>query len=228
MKRPWSAAVRVQPAQLELTERPGSAPPREQPLLEETTFSNPAATEPPSSRVTSPVAWGDDQGHSAQDGTEFVNKAALEADSEVRGITGESNIQEPGSESNNEITRSHTPVRAAWESDQERTPSRRSSTVSVKSKTGSFEGIQSLHPQAYIPYNVAKRNISKVITDMKLMREDHKVALTELGSIYKEIESETQVRYLIVILFLNFPLKLFSIKFLISRLFDLLSNQKNV
>ena len=55
-------------------------------------------------------------------------------------------------------------------------------------------------PQAYIPYNVAKKNISRVIEDMKLMKDDHRKALEEVNRIYKEIEVETQVGHVYILL----------------------------
>lgn len=54
---------------------------------------------------------------------------------------------------------------------------------------------------AYIPYLYAKKNIIKVIKDMKRMRSNHIHIVADIQKEYKGIEDETQVYFR---LFLNF------------------------
>lgn len=178
-----------------MTERPGSAPSATLPepipptLPEETSFANPVAEEGMIERVKSPVAWGEpepleDAPGTVPDGIDFVNKSAIEQEAKE-----ETRVEE--------ITRAPTPVRVAWDEQiRQEEGSRRNSAASLtsrKSTRSTLEDLTALHPQAYVPYNVAKKNINRVINDMKLMREDHRKALVEVGRIYKEIEVETQV-----------------------------------
>lgn len=46
---------------------------------------------------------------------------------------------------------------------------------------------------AYIPYLYAKKNIVKVIKDMKKMRSNHLHIVADIQNEYKSIEDETQV-----------------------------------
>lgn len=196
VKRPWSAVGKVQPA-FEMTERPGSAPTSAiKPQLtsatieEETSFINPVADDSSVERIQSPKAWPEPEVHGegpVPDGIDFINRAAIESKAIV-----------PTTDVIEEITRAPTPVRVAWDEQIKRDiGSRKSSTASVNSRksTKTLDDLTALHPQAYVPYNVAKRNINRVISDMNLMREDHRRALIEVNRIYKEIEIETQVRF---------------------------------
>lgn len=181
----------MQPA-IELTERPGTALGiAKRGGQGETAFTSPAAEE--AARTGTPVAWAEVK-EEGPVGLEYSNQAALEAEEEEE--------RERQGEEIEEIARAPTPVKNAW------IDSRRGSVTesirSKKSSTASHEGIHSLHPQAYIPYNVAKKNISKVINDMKLMREDHRNALIQVNQIYKEIEIETQVKILLRFYFTSF------------------------
>ena len=196
VKRPWSAAGKVQPA-IEMTERPGTAPnaaAKPQPISsttieEETSFANPVVEEVSIERVQSPMAWPDpentEENTPVPDGIDFANKAAIENEP-----------LKPASTVVEEIARAPTPVRIAWDEQIKRDMgSRKNSNASVSSRksTKTFDDLTALHPQAYVPYNVAKKNINRVISDMNLMREDHRKALIEVNRIYKEIEIETQV-----------------------------------
>lgn len=55
---------------------------------------------------------------------------------------------------------------------------------------------------AYIPYLYAKKNIIKVIKDMKRMRFNHIHIVADIQKEYKSIEDETQV-WLISLIFMN-------------------------
>ena len=180
-----------------MTERPGTAPtsvtkPKptsEKTIEEETSFINPVAQDSPIERIQSPKAWPEpeqDVKVPVPDGIDFTNTAAIEREK-----------IDPTTDVIEEITRAPTPVRVAWDEQIKRdVGSRKSSTGSVKSRksTKTLDDLTALHPRAYVPYNVAKRNINRVISDMNLMREDHRRALIEVNRIYKEIEIETQVR----------------------------------
>lgn len=55
---------------------------------------------------------------------------------------------------------------------------------------------------AYIPYLYAKKNIIKVIKDMKRMRFNHIHIVADIQKEYKSIEDETQV-WLFSLIFMN-------------------------
>ena len=193
VKRPWSAAGKIQPA-IEMTERPGTAPtavatpdPISATIEEETSFENPVAEDVSNDRVKSPIAWASSEGSNENipvpDGINFVNKAAIEGEA----LKPESNVIE-------EITRAPTPVRTAWDEQIKRDVGSRKSSTASRENRNLGDDLSALRPQAYVPYNVAKKNINRVISDMNLMREDHRRALTDVNRIYKEIEVETQVK----------------------------------
>ena len=177
-----------------MTERPGTAPtavatpdPISATIEEETSFENPVAEDVSNDRVKSPIAWASSEGSNENipvpDGINFVNKAAIEGEA----LKPESNVIE-------EITRAPTPVRTAWDEQIKRDVGSRKSSTASRENRNLGDDLSALHPQAYVSYNVAKKNINRVISDMNLMREDHRRALTDVNRIYKEIEVETQVK----------------------------------
>ena len=173
-----------------MVQRPDSAPSEVEPLPElaeqETSFVNQVAdSDTAERRLQTPIAWAQVYDNSEKNniakGINFMNRAAFD----------------PATEIIEEIKES-SPVRdhACSEDSNSGKVFRRNSATSVTSKqscTNSLGSINALSPQAYIPYNVARKNISRVINDMKIMREDHRKALGEVNCIYKEIENETQV-----------------------------------
>lgn len=56
---------------------------------------------------------------------------------------------------------------------------------------------------AYIPYLYAKKNIIKVIKDMKRMRSNHIHIVADIQKEYKGIEDETQVWFCLFLFFMN-------------------------
>ena len=165
--------MKVQPA-IELQERPGTAP-QIQDLNQETVLDHQVNQE----RSSTPIAWvedkvpvNDDIPVPPSEGMHFKNPSAvLDESQEIKEQTDRPNV----------IT--------AWNEDKIVTDRR----DSIRSRSTTGDGLNILNPQAYIPYHVAKRNITRVIEDMKMMRKNHNKALKEVNRIYREIEEETQV-----------------------------------
>ena len=186
VKSPWSAGVRVQPA-IEMTNRPGSklseCIPLHEPVEEETSFVNENVVDEKATetRIQSPIAWPEvDKSVEKQNiakGMLFMNKAAFDPATEViEEISSSPSIKNTENTSSGKVFRRNS-----------------ATSITSKKSTSSLASVNALNPQAYIPYNVARRNISRVVKDMTDMQADHRNALKEVNHIYKEMENETQV-----------------------------------
>eukprot|EP00116_Pleurobrachia_bachei_P003622 sb/3463884/ len=209
VKRPWSAVSKVQPA-FELTSRPGTAPSR-RPIAEEQETSLNGSQEriasPPGERVPSPAvpeAWAqqEESGQPVEESGQPVEGSAAKNQSsdEIRESPPPPPPASRQAWTNGAAERSPSTNGTAERSPSisgaaERSPSIKStkSRTSTKSATnGTYEPFAGVSPTAYIPYNVAKKNIARVLGDMKVMREDHCKSIAEIHRIYKEIELNTQ------------------------------------
>nr|XP_034326344.1 myosin-11 isoform X3 [Crassostrea gigas] len=92
--------------------------------------------------------------------------------------------------------KSHSTVREAW---TDRSSMSDVNTVASDSSDEEIEETEEIK-NAYIPYLYAKKNIIKVIKDMKRMRSNHIHIVADIQKEYKSIEDETQRQFNIFVI----------------------------